>query len=224
MQRREFVKLAFSGTLGAFVAPGKSEAHPCLTAIGKPSSPRRLKVENCFAAIIDVQPDFLSQLQEGHRSAILKNLQDFAHLLSFFRIPTVVTLEEPVNENGLLPEEITEKLRFASKVFKKISFDVTMDEAIAKHLKSLGKRQVILAGCETDVCILQSCLGFLGLGYDVFPIENLLFTSSPNVNAALSRMAAEGAVLISYKSMFYELARNVDRSGSFDESPLSLND
>lgn len=222
MQRRQFAKLALSGTLGAFVAPGEIKAHSCSNT-EKDGAPKRLEVGNCFASIIDVQPHFLSQLQESHRSGILKELQDFAHLLSSFRIPTVVTLEKPTEENGLLPKEITNKLRSASN-FEKISFDVTTDEAIAEHIKGLGKRQVLLAGCETDVCILQSCLGFLRLGYDVFLIENLLFTSSLNVNAALTRMGAEGAVLISYKSMFYELARNVDRSGAFDETPPSLND
>ena len=41
-------------------------------------------------------------------------------------------------------------------------------------------------------------------------MENLLFSASPDVAAAIARMKAEGAVFMSYKSLFYELAATVD--------------
>src|SRR5262249_7485263 len=68
----------------------------------------------------------------------------------------------------------------------------------------------IAAGCETDVCVLQSCLGLLGLGYDVYVTEELVFSSSHNVDAAIARMKAEGAVFLTYKSLYYELIEAVE--------------
>ena len=67
-----------------------------------------------------------------------------------------------------------------------------------------------MAGCETDVCVLQSCLGLLGLGYDVYVVEELVFSSSRNVDAAIARMKAAGAVFLTYKSLYYELIEAVD--------------
>jgi hypothetical protein len=66
-----------------------------------------------------------------------------------------------------------------------------------------------VAGCETDVCVLQSCLGLLDLGYEVYVVEDLLFSSSRNVDAAMARMKAEGAVFLTYKSLYYELTKAV---------------
>jgi hypothetical protein len=44
------------------------------------------------------------------------------------------------------------------------------------------------------------------LGYEVYLVEELLFSSSRNVDSAIARMKAEGAVFLTYKSLFYELS------------------
>jgi hypothetical protein len=62
------------------------------------------------------------------------------------------------------------------------------------------------------VCVLQSCLGLLSLGYEVFLVEELLFSSSRNVEAAMARMEAAGAIFLTYKTLFYELLERVDDS------------
>ena len=67
-----------------------------------------------------------------------------------------------------------------------------------------------MAGCEIDVCILQSCLGLLDLGYDVYVVEELIFSSARNVDAAITGMKAAGAVFVTYKSLYYELIEAVD--------------
>jgi nicotinamidase-related amidase len=67
-----------------------------------------------------------------------------------------------------------------------------------------------MAGCETDVCVLQSCLGLLGLGYEVYVMEELIFSSSRGVDGAITRMKAEGAIFLTYKSLDYELIESVD--------------
>ena len=69
---------------------------------------------------------------------------------------------------------------------------------------------MIVAGCETDVCVLQSCLGLLSLGYEVFLMEELVFSSSRNVEAAMARMNNEGVVFSTYKTLFYELIEAVE--------------
>ena len=82
---------------------------------------------------------------------------------------------------------------------------------------------MIVAGCETDVCVLQSCLGLLDLGYEVFVVEELMFSSAANVEAAIARMRNEGVKFVSYKGLYYELIESVDglrcqsRRGPFPE-------
>jgi nicotinamidase-related amidase len=169
---------------------------------------KRIVAETCAGAIIDVQDFFLAQLEEEARARMEANLVNLARLLNYFRIPIVVTLERPVRGKGPLPPTLEAALAHA-KLFEKDFFDLTKEKKIRDHLARLKKKQVIVAGCETDVCVLQSCLGLVDLGYEVFAVEDLIFSSAPNVEAALARMRDAGVVFLTYKTLYYELIQAV---------------
>jgi isochorismate hydrolase len=171
---------------------------------------KRLVPDRCWGAIIDVQGFFISQARTRSPSKIRANTRNLARLLGYFRIPIAVTLERPVYMKGLLPDEIKKQLGNLAEVFEKDFFDLTKEKKIRTYVERLKRKQVIVAGCETDVCVLQSCLGLLGLGYEVYVVEDLVFSSSRNVDAAIARMRAEGAVFLTYKSLYYELIAAVE--------------
>jgi nicotinamidase-related amidase len=171
---------------------------------------KRIVSDRCFGAVIDVQDFFLAQLgNRTLRTRIEANLLSFARLLGYFRIPIVATLERPVSRKGRLPQRLT-RLGEVADVFEKDFFDLTKEKTIRDHISGLARPQALVAGCETDVCVLQSCLGLLDLGHEVFVVEDLLFSSSHNVDAAIARMRQEGAVFVRYKTLFYELVEAVE--------------
>ena len=171
---------------------------------------KRILPETCAGAIIDVQDFFLAQLgNRTLRTKIETNLLSFARLLGYFRIPMVATLERPVFRKGPLPQRL-KKLGDMAQLFEKDFFDLTKEENIRDHIVGLARTQALVAGCETDVCVLQSCLGLLDLGHEVFVVEDLLFSSARDVAAAIARMQAEGAVFLTYKTLYYELIEAVD--------------
>jgi nicotinamidase-related amidase len=171
---------------------------------------KRIAVDRCSGLIIDVQEFFLSQIDTSLRSKLETNIKNFVRLLGYFRVPMVATLERPIDQKGALPSEIAKHVSGNAKIFEKDFFDLTKEKKIAGYIARLKKKQVIVAGCETDVCVLQSCLGLLGLGYDVYVVEELVFSSSRNVDAAIARMKTAGAVYVTYKSLYYELIEAVD--------------
>jgi nicotinamidase-related amidase len=170
---------------------------------------KRIHHDRCCGLIIDVQKYFLSQLDRRHRSGIVANTRNLVRLLDHFKIPVVVTLERPIEKKGVLPREIAAHLGPDSKNFEKDFFDLSKEKTIEKHLARLRRKQMIVAGCETDVCVLQSCLGLLNRGYEVYVMEELLFSSSRDVSSALVRMQNEGAVFLTYKTLYYELIESV---------------
>jgi nicotinamidase-related amidase len=172
---------------------------------------KRLAAERCFGAIIDVQDFFLSQVGGRlARSRIESNVANLARLLGYFRIPLVVTLERPIHYKGALPKGIKRHLGDGADMFEKDFFDLTKEKKIRDHLKRLKKDQVVVAGSETDVCVLQSVLGLLELGYEVFVVEDLLFSSTTKVEAAIARMQAAGAIFLTYKTLYFELVEAVE--------------
>ena len=173
---------------------------------------KRIVRDRCCGVLIDVQGFFLAQLDSVTRSNVTMNTANLVRLLGHFGIPMVATLERPVQHKGPLPQDISALLSETTKTFEKDFFDLCKERPIREHLAGLKKKQVIVAGCETDVCVLQSCLGLLDLGYEVFVVEELLFSSTHNVASAIARMKAEGAVLLTYKTLYYELAEAVESS------------
>jgi nicotinamidase-related amidase len=177
---------------------------------------KRVVPTQCCGLIVDVQGFFLSQLDVRARAGIEANTANFVRLLGYFRIPLVVTLERPVDMKEGLPEEIAGELGTLKSglvaTFEKDFFDLTREPKIKSHLTRLKKKQAIVGGCETDVCVLQSCLGLLGLGYEVYAVEELLFSSARDVTAAKARMQAEGVVFLSWKSLYFELLEAVGNS------------
>jgi nicotinamidase-related amidase len=177
------------------------------------SSAGQIVPSRCCGVIIDVQNFFLSQAGQGLRCKIVANTGSFARLLAYYRIPIVVTLERPVDQKGSCPREIMTYLGDMAELFEKDFFDLTKERQIRDHLEHLEKTQILVGGCETDVCVLQSCLGLLSLDYEVYLMEELLFSSSPNVESAVARMQSAGAVMVSYKTLYYELLGSVLGNG-----------
>jgi isochorismatase family protein len=177
---------------------------------------RRIVADQCCGAIIDYQDFFLAQIEPRSRSKLRANMRNFVRLLAYLRIPMIVTLERPVYGKGPVPQDIKEQLGASAKVFEKGFFDLTKEKPIRAHLARLKKKQIVVAGCETDVCVLQSCVGLLALGFDVFAVEELLFSSARNTQAAIERLKAAGVTFVSYKTLFFELIEAVAESPHAD--------
>ena len=183
---------------------------------------KRIASERCCGVIIDVQGFFLAQLDKRLRARIKTNTGNLLRLLNYFQIPLVVTLERPVEGKGSLPKEIAKHLGARARTFEKDFFDLCKEKPIKAHLAGLKRRQAIVAGCETDVCVLQSCLGLLSLGYEVTVVEELIFSSARNTDAAIARMQAAGVFFTSYKTLFYELIETVGGDRHTDKIVAAL--
>ena len=165
---------------------------------------KRLSLDHCAGILIDVQEFFLAQLDAAERERIETATSVFAGLFAHLQIPTLVTLEKPVAKKGVPPTSIA-KHATGFAALEKNFFDLTRESEIKSHLASLKRSQMVITGCETDVCVLQSCLGLIDLGYEVYVVEDLLFSSSKDVGSAVERMKSSGATFVSMKTLYFEL-------------------
>lgn len=167
----------------------------------------RLDPANCLGAIIDVQEYFLNSQTSNQRDRIIHATTQFVALLGYMQIPELFTVEKPLTIKGSVPGQIMRMAETSGSytMMEKDFFDLTKEKEIVAHIQSLEKRQILVAGCETDVCVLQSVLGLLSLGYEVFVLEDLLFSADANTGSALQRMRDSGAVVLTLKTLFHEL-------------------
>ena len=163
--------------------------------------------------LIDVQPSFLDYAFPDENEALESLLVRYEHLLmlaEWMDLPLVATFEKPVSENGELPERLEAVFPAKGKRFVKNYFGCMTEPEIADAIKELQVEQIAVAGAETDVCVMQSVLGLLQAGYQVFLLEDCLFTSESQPAPALRRMYQAGAIPCTLKMIAFELVRCVD--------------
>ncbi|HEX5167341.1 MAG TPA: isochorismatase family protein [Thermomicrobiales bacterium] len=171
-------------------------------------SSRFIEPERAALVLIDVQPLFLD-LMAGEQEPLLARLEYLLLLAQTFAMPVIATFEQPVERNGWLPERLERIFPHDGRRYIKQTFNLCSEPEIRAAVEATGREQMIVAGAETDVCVLQSVLGLLDLGQQVFMVEDGLFTAEPNDAPALRRMEQAGAIPLTCKTLYYELKRSV---------------
>jgi nicotinamidase-related amidase len=159
--------------------------------------------------LIDVQPFFLEGWMAGSFEPFITRVEHLLGLATAYQLPMIATFEQPVEKKGWLPDRLTPWFPQNARKLTKQTFDCTGEPEIRDAIASLGVTQFAVAGGETDVCVLQSVLGVLGMEYDVFLLEDALFSEDPNTGPAIRRMELAGAVPSTVKTLHYELRRSV---------------
>ena len=167
-------------------------------------SPTTIQAENAILVLVDVQPWFLDRMH-GDADAYQRKLEQLLLVAEWYQLPVIATVEEPLDRKGRLPEGLQRVFPDDGVVLPKQTYDLCGEPAIRSALTDMGRSQVIVAGGETDVCVLESVLGLLSKTYGVFLLEDCLYSSTVDVDAALFRMRSAGAIPLTYKTLFYEL-------------------
>lgn len=141
----------------------------------------------------------------GETEVLMSRLEFLLALATVYDLPLVATFEQPVEQKGWLPQRLEPFFPAHGLKRTKQTFNCCGEPGIVATVAGLGRKQLAVAGGETDVCVLQSVLGLLREGYDVFLLEDVLFSSEPHVGPALRRMERAGAIPSTVKTLNYEL-------------------
>lgn len=155
--------------------------------------------------VIDVQPYFLDGWMAGETEVLMKRLEFLLALATVYDLPLLATFEQPVERKGWLPERLEPFFPAQGLKHTKQTFNCCGEPDIVTAIAGLGRRQLAVAGGETDVCVLQSVLGLLRERYEVFLLEDVLFSAEPHTGPALRRMERAGAIPSTVKTLNYEL-------------------
>ena len=157
--------------------------------------------------LIDAQPGFLDTMH-GNAEPVLLRLENLLIMADCLRLPTVATFEAP-EASGWLPARLQRRWPEHGVRLVKETFDCCGQPDVVTALQGMGRHQLLVAGAQTDVCVLQSVLSLLERGYEVFLLEDCLASSESHTRTAVRRMCAAGAVPCTLKTAYYELKRVV---------------
>jgi len=164
-----------------------------------------LEREKAVLVVIDVQEKLCRAMDEKVLEKLAGNiniLQETAQVLGL----TVVATEQYVKGLGETLCVLKEKL--TSPALEKMSFSCCGETPFPERLKELGRKQVIVAGMETHVCVLQTVIELRDAGFVVHLVKDAVMSrSKQNWQTAIEAMSLAGAVPTCTEAAMFQLLR-----------------
>ena len=169
----------------------------------------RLNKDDAIVLLVDHQTGLISLVQDFSPNEFKNNVLALADLAKFFELPTILTTSFEQGPNGPLVPELKEMFPDAPYIARPGQINAWDNEDFVKAIKATGRKQIIIAGVVTDVCVAFPTLSALAEGFDVFVVTDASGTFNTTVQqAAWARMSAAGAQLMNWFSVACELHRD----------------
>jgi nicotinamidase-related amidase len=162
----------------------------------------RFSAERAALVVVDVQGKLATLMHE--RESLYANLRQLAAGAKALGVP-ILWLEQNPERMGRTIPELQEILKDAQPI-PKMTFSGCGEPRFLDALAKTGRRQVILCGIETHVCVFQTAADLIEAGYAVQVVaEAVSSRSEQNRRIGLERIRAAGGTLTSVEMLLFEL-------------------
>jgi nicotinamidase-related amidase len=171
----------------------------------------RLRPEDCTLLLIDLQEKFVPYLRNRRR--VLRSTAMLLRVARELGIPVVVTEHNPERIGPTVPEIAAELARLPRHVrLRKDIFSCLGDGRVRRALaRHRSRRTLLVAGCETHICVLQTTVDALAAGWRVFvAADGVSSRTELDWLAGLGRIERAGAVAATAEMISYELLGRSD--------------
>jgi nicotinamidase-related amidase len=161
----------------------------------------RLEADDTALLIIDMQERLGPVMSNGDE--LVKRVATVSRGAHALGLPVLMTEQYPKGLGKTIPE-----IADAAQVepLEKIEFSAVAAPGFQQALLAAGKRTVLIAGIETHVCVLQTCLDMLD--HHIRPVLLADCTSSRHPidrDTAIERLRKSGVVVTTLESALFEL-------------------
>jgi nicotinamidase-related amidase len=177
--------------------------------MSKPFKYARLSKKDAACLLVDHQSGLISLVQDFSPGEFKNNVLALAACAKYFDLPTILTTSFENGPNGPLVPEIREMFPSAPYIARPGDINAWDNDEFRKAVEKTGRRQLIIAGVVTEVCVAFPALSAIEAGYEVFVVTDASGTfNEVTRSAAWARMAAAGAQLMNWFGVACELHRD----------------
>ena len=168
-----------------------------------------LTAENCALVFIDHQPQMAFGVSNQiDRQLLVNNVLLLAKGAKEFGVPTILTTVETETFSGPMWPQLLDVFPDQQPI-ERTGMNSWDTAAFREAVKATGKKNIIMSGLWTEVCIAWPTLNMLNEGYNIYVVEDACGgTSQAAHEAALSRMVQAGAVRMTTVGTVLELQRD----------------
>jgi len=153
----------------------------------------RLEKDDAACLLVDHQSGLISLVQDFSPGEFKNNVLALGASAKYFNLPTILTTSFENGPNGPLVPELKELFPDAPYVARPGNINAWDNEEFVEAVRSTGRKQLIIAGVVTEVCVAFPALSAIEAGYDVFVVTDASGTfNEVTRHAAWARMSAAG--------------------------------
>jgi len=169
----------------------------------------RLDKNNAAVLLVDHQAGLLSLVRDIDPDKFKNNVLALAAAAKYFNLPTILTTSFENGPNGPLMDELKTSFADAPYIARPGQINAWDNPDFVAAVKATGKKQLIIAGVVTEVCVAFPALSALAEDFEVFVITDASGTfNALTRDAAWDRMSNAGAQLMTWFGMACELHRD----------------
>lgn len=151
--------------------------------------------------IVDVQEGLISVMAEPR--PVYRNCATLMRAAARLGLPVTISEQYPKGLGHTVGE--LRVLAAPEAVIEKIHFSCAFSPEIKARLDGLERPQVVIAGIESHVCVLQSAIGLKEAGYQVAVVADACTSrAAANYLAAMDRMRANGIEVVTTEMVVFE--------------------
>lgn len=172
--------------------------------------------DNCAVAFIDHQPQMTFGVANIERQQLVNNVVLLAEAAREFGVPAVLTAVETESFSGYIWPQLMDVFPDQQPI-ERSSMNSWDDEAFRDAIRATGKKNIVLAGLWTEVCVAWPTLNMLAEGYNVYIVEDACgATSALAHDAAMRRCVQAGAVPMTTLATVLEFQRDWKNREHYD--------
>lgn len=169
----------------------------------------KLDVDRAFVLVIDLQEKLLPLIARA--DAIVRAARKLLEGAAIFDLPLVAT-EQYTKGLGRTHEALLPLLRARGVTpIEKATFSACGARDVQNAIHAVDRPQVLVAGIEAHICVLQASLDLRAMDYDVFVCADAVGSRSPmDFDIALNRLRQAGVFVSTVESALFELCDRCD--------------
>jgi nicotinamidase-related amidase len=169
----------------------------------------KLDKNNAVVLLVDHQAGLLSLVRDIDPDKFKNNVLALADLAKYFNLPTILTTSFENGPNGPLMPELKALFPDAPYIARPGQINAWDNDDFVKAIKATGKKQLIIAGVVTEVCVAFPALSALAEDFEVFVVTDASGTfNAISRDSAWQRMTLAGAQLLNWFAVACELHRD----------------
>lgn len=158
--------------------------------------------------VVDIQQRLANAMAAANRERVIANSSILLQAAELLNVPVVVSEQYPKGL-GITDEHLASCFPSNTGLVEKTCFACTADAKFEARLTAHNRRQIVLTGMESHVCVLQTALGLKAREYAVFVVEDgVCSRHEANHRNALARMRDAGVVITNTESVLFEWLRD----------------